>query len=143
MLLFIILRLATHRWRWLNRRGAIAGLFLTFYALFRISLENVREPDLGMPNFPFGLTMGILLSIPMLLAGLGLLAWALLREPGVAPPDPGAEAPPAGRRDEAHAVGQPSGDEPEAAADPFRAYDAPPERPAAALAVPDEPGRAA
>ena len=43
------------------------------YALFRISLENVREPDRGMPDFPFGLTMGMMLSGPMLLLGLGLI----------------------------------------------------------------------
>lgn len=78
--LFIILRIATHGAKLLPRRGALSGLFLTFYALFRISLENVREPDRGMPNFPFGLTMGMILSVPMLLAGVWLLY--LSRRPG-------------------------------------------------------------
>ena len=54
----------------------MVGLFLVFYGLFRISLENVREPDRGMPNFPFGLTMGIMLSIPMVLAGLAFLYYS-------------------------------------------------------------------
>jgi phosphatidylglycerol:prolipoprotein diacylglycerol transferase len=71
--LFLILRFATHGAKLLHRRGALTGLFLTFYGLFRISLENVREPDVGMPNFPFGLTMGMILSIPMVLAGLTFL----------------------------------------------------------------------
>jgi len=79
LLLFIILRIATHRLKWLQRRGAITGLFLVCYALARISLENVREPDRFMPHFPLGLTMGMMLSIPMALFGLFLL-WRGLRE---------------------------------------------------------------
>ncbi|MDR3506622.1 MAG: prolipoprotein diacylglyceryl transferase [Caulobacteraceae bacterium] len=76
--LFLILRLATHNARWLPRQGALTGLFLVFYAIFRISLENVRNPDVGMPNFPFGLTMGMILSAPMLLIGAWLI-WRSLR----------------------------------------------------------------
>ncbi len=74
--LFLILRYGTHVAKLLPRRGALSGLFLTFYGLFRISLENVREPDVGMPNFPFGLTMGMILSIPMVIAGLTFLYFA-------------------------------------------------------------------
>ncbi len=73
--LFLILRLATHGRKLLPREGMVTGLFLTFYGLFRILLENVREPDRDMPHFPFGLTMGIMLSLPMLAAGLGLIGW--------------------------------------------------------------------
>lgn len=75
--LFILLRLATHKCMWLQRRGAVAGLFLVGYAVFRASLENVRQPDAFMPNFPLGLTMGMMLSLPMLAAGLVLIALAL------------------------------------------------------------------
>lgn len=78
--LFIILRLATHTGKWLPRRGAVTGLFVTFYALFRIALENVREPDRNMPVFPLGLTMGMMLSIPMAAIGLWLI-W-MSRQPG-------------------------------------------------------------
>ncbi len=73
VLLWLILRVATHKLGWLQRQGALSGLFLTCYGLFRILLETVREPDVGMPNFPFGLTMGMMLSIPMVLAGLWLI----------------------------------------------------------------------
>jgi phosphatidylglycerol:prolipoprotein diacylglycerol transferase len=76
IVLFLILRWGTHGAKLLPRRGALVGLFLTFYAIFRISLENVREPDRGMPNFPLGLTMGMILSIPMLFAGLAFLYYA-------------------------------------------------------------------
>jgi phosphatidylglycerol:prolipoprotein diacylglycerol transferase len=87
LVLFILLRIATHHAMWLKRRGAVTGLFLAVYAVFRMSLENVRQPDAGLDNFPLGLTMGILLSIPMLLAGLYLI-WRGLREPLVTADEP-------------------------------------------------------
>src|SRR5204863_977558 len=45
ILLFLILRLATHRLKWLQRPGAVTGLFLILYALFRTLLEFLRQPD--------------------------------------------------------------------------------------------------
>jgi len=79
-LLFLILAFAVYRLKWLQRRGAIVATFLIAYGLFRLSLENVRNPDVGMPDFPFGLTMGMLLSTPMILVG-GWLLWKSLKEP--------------------------------------------------------------
>ena len=78
--LFAILWLASHKLKWLQRRGAMTGTFLVGYGLFRAALENVRNPDVGMPIFPFGLTMGMMLSTPMFLVGVWLL-WKALREP--------------------------------------------------------------
>jgi phosphatidylglycerol:prolipoprotein diacylglycerol transferase len=80
LVLFLILRWATHRAHWLPRQGAVTGLFLLGYGLFRISLENVRQPDAGLDHFPLGLTMGIILSTPMALCG-GWLIWRALRAP--------------------------------------------------------------
>jgi phosphatidylglycerol:prolipoprotein diacylglycerol transferase len=79
-LLFLILAFAVYRLKWLPRRGAIVATFLIAYGLFRLSLENVRNPDVGMPDFPLGLTMGMMLSTPMILVG-GWLLWKALREP--------------------------------------------------------------
>ena len=78
--LFLILRLATHRLHWLRLRGAMTGLFILMYGLFRIALENVRQPDVGFDHMPFGLTMGIILSTPMVLIG-GWLLWRSRRAP--------------------------------------------------------------
>ena len=78
--LFLILAFAAYRLKWLRRRGALVATFLLGYGLARLSLENVRNPDLGMPEFPLGLTMGMMLSIPMILAGVWLL-WKALKEP--------------------------------------------------------------
>jgi phosphatidylglycerol:prolipoprotein diacylglycerol transferase len=75
ILLFLILRFATHRLGWLQRQGGVAGLFMVGYGLIRVFLENFRQPDVGMPDYPFGLTMGMILSIPMILIG----AWLVWR----------------------------------------------------------------
>jgi phosphatidylglycerol:prolipoprotein diacylglycerol transferase len=80
VLLFLILAFAVYRLKWLQRRGALVATFLLAYGLFRLSLENVRNPDVGMPDFPFGLTMGMILSTPMILIG-GWLLWTSLRAP--------------------------------------------------------------
>ena len=84
--LFLILLLATHRLGWLRRRGAVTGLFVLMYGLFRIALENVRQPDAGLDHLPFGLTMGIILSTPMVLAGAWLI-WFSRRQPPATAPD--------------------------------------------------------
>jgi phosphatidylglycerol:prolipoprotein diacylglycerol transferase len=79
--MFLILRWATHGPpKLLNRRGVVGGLFMVCYGVFRISLENVREPDSYMPHFPLGLTMGMMLSVPMLLLGAWLI-WRGMNEP--------------------------------------------------------------
>jgi len=78
--LFLVLRWATHRAKWLQRPGAVTGLWLIGYGAIRIALENVRNPDLGMPSFPLGLTMGMILSIPMIAVG-GFLLWRAFHQP--------------------------------------------------------------
>jgi phosphatidylglycerol---prolipoprotein diacylglyceryl transferase len=75
LVLFLILRLATHHLGWLRRPGGVTGLFLACYGVFRIALENVRMPDEGLRNLPFGLTVGMMLSVPMVAAG----AWLIWR----------------------------------------------------------------
>lgn len=77
IVLFSILRLATHTRLTLKRPGLTAGIFLLGYGLFRSSLENVREPDSFMPNFPLGLTMGMILSLPMMAFGAWLIYTAM------------------------------------------------------------------
>jgi len=73
IVLFIALRIATHMFGVLKRPGTATGLLLSGYALSRILVENFREPDAHLSDFPLGLTMGMLLSAPMLIAGLWLI----------------------------------------------------------------------
>ncbi len=93
VVLFLILRWATHRWLWLRRRGAVSALFLIFYGLFRIPVEMVRNPDAGLANLAFGITVGEILSVPMVVAGGLMLLWSL-RQP-IPPADAETEVPPA------------------------------------------------
>lgn len=61
-------------------RMAVSGLFLVCYGVFRFLVEFVRQPDpqLGYLAFEW-LTMGQVLSFPMILAGAGLMVIAYRR----------------------------------------------------------------
>ena len=83
LLLLIILSLAIWKWRMLKRPGFVTGLFLLGYGVCRAALENVRQPDAGFEYLPLGLTMGMILSIPMMLVGAWLI-WRALKKPVVA-----------------------------------------------------------
>jgi phosphatidylglycerol:prolipoprotein diacylglycerol transferase len=50
--------------------GQISALFLIGYGVFRFAVEYTREPDYYLGLLAGGLTMGQLLSIPMVLAGV-------------------------------------------------------------------------
>ena len=60
-------------------RGVLLGWFLTLYGVFRIFIEFFREPDLQVGFLPGGITMGQVLSLPLLIAGVALLVWARRR----------------------------------------------------------------
>ncbi|WP_129140147.1 prolipoprotein diacylglyceryl transferase [Modicisalibacter coralii] len=74
LVLFAVLWWLSRRPR---RRGLISGLFLLLYGVFRFAVEFVRLPDPHLGFIAFGwLTMGQLLSLPMLVAGVALVAWS-------------------------------------------------------------------
>ncbi len=56
--------------------GMLTGTFLTGYAIARFVGEMFRQPDPQLGYLWLGLTMGQYLSLPMFVAGLGLIAWA-------------------------------------------------------------------
>ncbi len=62
-------------------RGFFLGTFLTLYGVFRILIEFVRLPDVQIGYF-FGTwgTMGQLLSLPMVVVGICLIAWSCVRK---------------------------------------------------------------
>ncbi len=71
---------------WYSRKprpvGATSGLFLIGYGSFRFLAEFTRNPDDGIFGLmTFGVSMGQWLSLPMVLAGVGLMAWAYRRGP--------------------------------------------------------------
>ncbi len=83
LLLFIVLALAIRAGQ-LQRPGMISGLFAIGYGLARVFCEFFREPDPQLGFLFGGATMGMLLSAPLILAGIVLLAVAKSRLPGKA-----------------------------------------------------------
>ncbi len=73
--LFAILAIAM-RMGALKRPGLIIGLFTVCYAIARIICEFYREPDVQLGFLWGGLTMGMLLSLPLMLAGFGFILYA-------------------------------------------------------------------
>jgi phosphatidylglycerol:prolipoprotein diacylglycerol transferase len=61
------------------RPGIIGGTFLIGYAIGRIIAEFFREPDAHLGFLFGGATMGQLLSLPMLVTGIAVVAYALSR----------------------------------------------------------------
>ena len=66
-------------------RYAVSGLFALLYGSFRFLVEFVREPDAHIGYLAFGwLTMGQVLSLPLVAVGLFLL-WLSRRSPTLQP----------------------------------------------------------
>ncbi len=74
--IFIVLILAA-RAGVLRRPGLIAGAFGALYGAARIFSEFYRDPDPRLEDLGQGLTMGMVLSAPLIVVGLALIAWSL------------------------------------------------------------------
>ncbi|MSR13866.1 MAG: prolipoprotein diacylglyceryl transferase [Gammaproteobacteria bacterium] len=77
ILLFVVLNCLCRKPR---RIGSITATFLIGYAIIRLGIEFVREPDAHI-GYLVGhwLTLGQVLSMPMLLGGLAILLWVPAR----------------------------------------------------------------
>lgn len=73
VLLFVILWLYSAKPR---PTGAVSAMFLIGYGVLRFAVEFFREPDDFLGLLAFNLSMGQWLSLPMILAGIAMLAWA-------------------------------------------------------------------
>jgi phosphatidylglycerol---prolipoprotein diacylglyceryl transferase len=80
VVLFIVLGLLM-RFGALKRPGIVTGAFALGYGIARITCEFFREPDAQLGFLWGGLTMGMLLCIPLMLAGIAVLAVTLARAP--------------------------------------------------------------
>lgn len=113
LVLFLILRFMTVKYKALTKPGVIFGCLMFFYGLFRFSVEFVRKED-NIPQLIFKkldgagldiafekvpdnvegiliISRGMLYSLPMVVAGAILIIWANKRAP-VSPKRPPAEA---------------------------------------------------
>lgn len=62
-------------------RGTFAGVFMLGYGISRFLIEFVRQPDVQIGYLWGGwLTMGQVLSVPLMIAGICLIAYALVRK---------------------------------------------------------------
>ena len=64
----------------LKKKGLVSGTFLFFYSFSRIIIENFREPDSHIGYIISNITMGMILSLPLLIAGLILIFRSLKNE---------------------------------------------------------------
>ena len=70
VILFIILNIIIHKKNYLT--GTCSYLFLIFYGIFRIFSELFREPDIQIGYIFNFITMGMILSLFMILSGIAL-----------------------------------------------------------------------
>ena len=73
LVLFAVLAVAVHMKRIAQRPGTVAGMFFVGYGVARIVGELFREPDAFLGFIVSGITMGQLLSLPMIVLGLFLI----------------------------------------------------------------------
>ena len=73
LVLFVVVRIATHRFAALQYPGRAAGIFALGYGLSRIVVEYFREPDAHLGYYAGFLTMGMVLSLPLVAIGIWLL----------------------------------------------------------------------
>lgn len=77
LVLFVVLHLLVRRPETRNHPGVVTGTFFAGYGLSRIVVEFFREPDRQLGYLLGGYaTMGQILSVPMVLLGLGLILYA-------------------------------------------------------------------
>ncbi|MGV6800641.1 MAG: prolipoprotein diacylglyceryl transferase [bacterium] len=70
IVLFLVLFIGVRKFKLLTKPGAAMGLFIAGYGVSRIIVEFFREPDSHMPDFlKQYITMGMILSLPMVLLG--------------------------------------------------------------------------
>lgn len=93
LLLGTLLLILAWRRGWLKKPGALTGTFLVGYGLSRSFVEFFRQPDMqfvtdanpigyALQFGNWGLTMGQVLSLPMIAVGLALIWWSFSRSEG-------------------------------------------------------------
>jgi phosphatidylglycerol---prolipoprotein diacylglyceryl transferase len=76
LVLLVVMLVLSRREELRERFGLLTGVFLCGYAIARIIGEYFREPDAFLGFLAFGTTMGQILSVPMFIAGVWLIARA-------------------------------------------------------------------
>jgi phosphatidylglycerol:prolipoprotein diacylglycerol transferase len=80
IVLFVLLNFL---WRWQKVRqnsGIVSAVFVLAYGLFRMAMEQFRQPDAQLGFFLGSVTMGQILSIPLILCGIVVLWYKLKKD---------------------------------------------------------------
>ncbi len=77
LVLFAVLLALVRFARALEKPGFVTGGFITGYGVARFIVEFFREPDAQLGYLAFGTTMGQWLSLPLIVIGIALMAWAM------------------------------------------------------------------
>ena len=85
LVLFVLLAFLFWKTEARYQPGKLVGTFVLGYGLSRFFVEFFRQPDRGLENLSWGLTMGQTLTVPMIVAGLYLIATAKGRRERVEP----------------------------------------------------------
>ena len=80
VLMFVVLNLLWQLPKIRRIHGVVSALFIILYGCFRIILEQFREPDAQLGFFFGGVTMGQMLSIPLMVGGLAVLVWCFRKD---------------------------------------------------------------
>jgi phosphatidylglycerol:prolipoprotein diacylglycerol transferase len=82
VVLFLVLSYLIYGAKRLRTPGFLSGAFAAGYGAARTFVEFFRQPDIQMGDGGFlagGLTTGMLLSIPMIVAGVAVMIWSSRR----------------------------------------------------------------
>ena len=80
IILFILINYLALKKKLLFKTGNISGLFLVSYSILRIFSEIFREPDLHLGLFFNYFSLGTVLSMATLVAGLAIIVSAKKNE---------------------------------------------------------------
>lgn len=81
IVLFLVLRFLTHKAGALRYPGVVGATFVAGYGLARFVVEFARQPDAHIGFIAGFLTMGMILSLPMIAIGIAAVIWARKRGP--------------------------------------------------------------
>ncbi|MGI4776035.1 MAG: prolipoprotein diacylglyceryl transferase, partial [Janthinobacterium lividum] len=73
VILFLVMAYSVFGQETLKYKGRTSAIFLIYYSIFRIFVENFRQPDFHIGLIWNYITMGQILSLPMLIIGIYLL----------------------------------------------------------------------
>ncbi len=80
IVLFVLLQILILKFDLLKKPGLISGIFLVGYSVSRLTIEYLREPDLHLGYLFNVISMGQLLTLPVLICGIWIIQSATRKE---------------------------------------------------------------